>query len=307
MKILPLYRSATGLADKLDAMRVVYNAETGVLGLSQANDITIDLSGAIKSRPGFSLLQSGYFSNLFSCGEYGLCEYNGNLCLINENLSIAQLVPVYTNQLAYAQVFNNVQDCVYFSDGVQTGVLRDKVYSPWNATSYVGVQSTEMQAKRFAAKIPAGHIICVFNGVMYIAYDNLVIPSEPFSYTWFDLEKTFAFDSRITMIASVISGLYISTQSRVYFLAGATPKLFSRKIVLDSGVVEGTVHKHLGSALGLQTGNEVLTFVTKNSGLCIATEDGAVTSYSDTHVNCPEGKRGSSYVFDHNLITSILY
>lgn len=297
-KSLPVYRSAVGLNDKIDAVRVPYDPKTGTTSLSVANDIVFDLTGSASRRDGYALQDSGDYDSVFSCGDYGLCVEDGYLCLLAGGLSSPkQLVSLGSNdRVSYAMSFNGTQDVVYFVNGVMAGKVVDRAYAAWTVPAYVGIDSTESQVRRFETAIPAGHLIMIFNGRLYIAKDNVVYVSEPFAFSWFNITKAFVFESRVKMLRSVLAGVVVSTQSEILLLPGNGPEDFGRVRLCSGMAVEGT--DVLMPGLGQK--GDVLFFAVSGRGICSIDSGGSFANHTETFIDFPVSDFGAAYINNQN-------
>lgn len=296
MNKVPLYHGATGLNDFLDKMRVPYNSESGILGLSEADDITFDISGAIRRRDGFSLLFSSKTHSIFPCGDYGLCVSNGYLSVINPDLTITNKANVGNFKMAYARYFDGQDDLVYFSNGVVTGVVRNKEHGAWTVPAYAGPASTRAAVMELMSSIPAGQILGIHNGRMYVAQGNVLYPSEQYGFSWFDPSKAKVFDSRITMMRFVLGGAYVSTNSEILFLPGSDIEDFGKFRVYSFRAIEGTDVLIPGIDAAIQSQGDIFFFAASGRGICSADSSGVIVNHTENTVVFPEGFIGSAYI-----------
>lgn len=301
MKIFPLYHKATGLNTREDPERVGYDIETGVLGLTEAENVDIDLSGAIRRRAGYTKLTTGLCHSLFSCGTYGYCVKEGALCYIDKDLNITALKDIGNFKVAYVYNFDGYTDRVFFTNGVITGQLFGQQVFSWQPSPYIGINSTESQVVKYMPAVPIGHLLEIFNGRMYIAKDNMLYISEPFAYSWFDEKLAFIFDSRITILRGVLGGLFVATNKEVFFLAGSNPQEFSLVKAYAYGGIEGTDQLAQCSLLGIDIPGNGIIFAS-SQGLCIGTSTGQVLNFTQAFINFPQNcsKIGASLINNNN-------
>lgn len=306
MKIFPLYHKATGLNTLADQERINYDVETGVLGLSEAENVNIDLSGAIRRRAGYTKLQTGLCHSLFSCGAYGYCVLNGDLCYIDSTLAIKIIKSIGNFKVAYAAVFDGSDNRVFYTNGITTGILyADQVYT-WEPSPYVGVDSIKAQITEYMPVIPPGQLLKIHNGRMYIAKRNMLYVSEPYAYSWFDEKAAFIFDKPITMLQGVLGGVFVATNNAVYFLAGPSPQEFSLVKAYDYGAIEGTDQVVTATTLNLETQGDVIIF-TSTQGICLGMPMGIVLNFTKTFIDFPEVSIGASLInTDNRYITTLI-
>lgn len=305
MKIFPLYHKATGVNTVADATRINYNTETGVLGLSEANNVDIDLSGAIRRRAGYTKLSDGLCHSLFSCGTYGYCVLNGNLCYIDSTLAVSVIKNIGNFKTVYALNFDGTDERVFFTNGVVTGILYGLQVFPWVPSPYVGVNSTKAQITEYMPIVPPGQVLRIYNGHMYIARNNILYASEPFAYSWFDEKAAFVFEDRIVLVQGVVSGLYVATNKAVYFLAGSDPREFSLVKVYDYGAVEGTDQVVTAASLNLEAQGDAILFAS-TQGLCVGLPTGLVLNFTKAFIAFPQVSIGASLIDVNNKYTVTL-
>lgn len=298
MSTVPLYRGAAGLVNKLDSARAPYNAETGVLAFTQADNVVFDITGAASRRAGYTLLTAGVVDSVFSCGDYGLCYADGYLCLITGGLTLTQLTTLYNPKVAYARSFSSKADLVYFSDGLKTGIVRGGVYEAWTVQPYVGVNSTKARLVKFETVVPSGHILAIYNGRMLIAKDNRLWVSEYLAFSWFNAQEYYQFRSRIVAIKIVPTGIYVSTDDDLFFMPGENAKTLGMLKVYSPGVIKGTDVSIPAVLAKVQARGEAFFFAVSGRGICSADENGIVTNYTESVIDFPESKEGSAYISD---------
>ncbi len=307
MNKFPLLKGTSGLNDKFDSLRAPYVADSSVTSLTQADNVTLDLSGAIARRPGCTLLADGNVHSIFSCGDYGLCVRDGVLNLILGDLSLIPLLSVGNNKMAYVRSFDGMDDLVYFMNGTLAGIVRNGVYVPWLVPAYVGIKSTASKVRSFEPVIPSGQLVTIYNGRMFIAKGNQVYVSEPFAFSWFDTIRSFIFESRISMLRMVSGGIYVSTTDEIFFMVGDGPDNFSRVRVFNAGAVEGTDLEIPASQADVQAHGYAFFFACKGKGICAADNGGIITDHTGTFLNFPGGVIGSSYINDkRQFVVTIL-
>jgi hypothetical protein len=157
---------------------------------------------------------------------------------------VSALTPGFT--VSYAQV----ADDIYWSNGVQSGVLRAGVTpAAWGAPDATGVMG-----QTYMSQIK-GSIVRHFKGRLYAVDGRVVWATEPMDYLRVDLMRGFLMlESEITLFEPVSNGIYVGTQNEgVRFLAGPDFKQFqllnadSLTAVRGSGVsVDGAVFDSQG-------------------------------------------------------------
>ncbi len=287
---IELFNSTVGVVDSLDPVRL------GEGALARAENVVIDLSGAIKRRDGMTEVDSGVWHSLFSCGVYGLGVCDGTLKLIERDLSITSLVSVVgSGRVSYALGFDGSNDSVFFCNGVMNGKVVNKAYSAWTMGSFVGVSSTEEQVVEYLAAPPVGSLLEIFNGRMFVAAENLLYFSEIYDYSRFRVTP-FIFEEDIVMIKGLTGGMYVGTEEGLFFLGGNDPFEFSRIKASDGRVISGSERKVTASDIGLQVPAEVIVFAISGEGICIADGSGSVQNLTKVGIDFPEELIGAGCI-----------
>jgi hypothetical protein len=93
---------------------------------------------------------------------------------------------------------------------------------------------------QFLQKMPAGTHITNYKGRMYVALDNVLWYSEPYTFGLCRLSSNFImFPEDVTLLADMEDGLYVASD-RVYFHAGTGPENFTQSVALDCSVASGS-------------------------------------------------------------------
>lgn len=143
-------------------------------------------------------------------------------------------------------------------------------------------------------KAPLGHIVRYAHGRAWVAQDNILWYSEPFSPEWFKLQGNwFQFEERIRAVMPVPGGVWVAAE-KLYYLSGKTPESMNMTEKEPIKVVEGTDVKILGAYLFIE--NTPLGFkwlVTSNRGVFACYNDGVVINLTERNVSYPEADQGA--------------
>lgn len=95
---------------------------------------------------------------------------------------------------------------------------------------------------QFLSPPPAGHIIKYYNGRIYIAANDVLWYTEPYNYELTNLAHNYiSLDGRITLLAPVRDGIWLSTKKETVFWHMSDPdKPGKRDIKTIWGAIEGT-------------------------------------------------------------------
>ena len=158
---------------------LVCDPGSGRYELAEAVNVDV-VQGRLCRRPGFvRLLEQGMHS-LFSDGPN---LYGGQADRLYQIPELGEPRVLRDGLTDGARLsFVAVGAAVYFTNGFETGVIRDGTACPWSAAAYPGPDRTN----RFTPP-PAGQLLAHFAGRIWIARDNLVHFTEGAGlFDWMD-------------------------------------------------------------------------------------------------------------------------
>lgn len=281
--------------------------DTLIGSLAIAVNVEVDDTGRITRRKGYAptKVTLGVHS-LFCNGGHCLFMYNGSLYRLLDSF-MTDVSPSYTGirsglnnnvQMYYVQV----ADRIYYSNGYDKGIYDQTTEksTAWVAGAYVGPTTT----KTFSDP-PLGIHLEYFNGRIYMADDNVVWYSEPFALNWFDLARNFIpFPNKVRMIRAVIDGIWISTDTQIFFLAGPDPTSSQLVKCADYPAIEGTDV----TVEGLWIGNGIKTKAalwTSIGGICAGLPGGEFQNLTQRKITLPLGLKGAAGLIDNKYISLI--
>lgn len=206
-----------------------------------------------------------------------------------------------------------------------SGANGDGLY--WSRDMPVGMTSTTLtfsaEGKRlqtqFLDPMPAGQIVTLLNGRLYVAVNNMLYWSEALRYGLTRLAMNrIRFPAALTLLTAVGegtegAGLYVATanappssQGRTYFLAGPDPAQFAQRIVYGYGVIPGTSIRAAGSLFGLESAVPVAYWIAANGIACLGLPEGQVTPIREKQVVAPAADKGASLLREANGIRQIV-
>jgi hypothetical protein len=165
------------------------------------------------------------------------------------------------------------------------------------------------------------HHLCLQNGRLYSAFNNVLRWSPPFAYGLTHPDDYVVVDENITMLASVgdgpNTGMFIGTDkvagggSRTYFAKGDSPKNWSLTLAHGHGAVPRSLTYAPGSVFGLSSEDPVPYWLTRNGLFCYGAPDGRVVPLTrDRFVALQDGTSAASILRESNgfrqLITAML-
>jgi len=202
----------------------------------------------------------------------------------NKTSLVTGITPGFT--CSYAQV----SDDVYWSNGVQSGVLvGGTVNETWGTTETTGLlgQTYMLQVR--------GSIVRHYKGRMYAVDGRVVWATDPQDYRRVDMARGFIMlESEVTLFEPVSNGVFVGTQNEgVRFLAGndftqfQLVKADSLPAVRGSGLgIDGAMFEAPGrAAIWLTT-----------AGWVLGTGDGITKRLTDTMLALPAYESATSMI-----------
>ena len=143
---------------------------------------------------------------------------------------------------------------------------------------------------------PLGSIVRYYKGQLYVAKDNILWYSSPFSMKWFNLQSDFfVMENKITEVMPVESGIWIGTERGLYYLSGDSPNTMKLTLLEPVAVVGGTGVKIIGAYLFIEkTPLGYKWLVTTDKGIFVCFNKGVTLNLTEANVVFPEANAGIS-------------
>jgi hypothetical protein len=297
-KVIPIFRGTTGLNNIIDPARIKYDPDTGIQELAIAVNVDIDSSLRASRRKGYTQVLAKGAHSLFSCGNYCLFVSGDALCVLDQGYSWTAIRNVTNNaRMSYVNVDNEI----YYANGYENGVVRDRISYAWVGESYVGPTTT-----RTFSDPPIGHLLEIYNGRLYIAQGKILWYSEPFAYSWYDLARSYIpFADRITMVRAVKDGLYVSTEREVFFSGGGHPTEFGRTHIADYPAIEGTDLIVDGSKIGRGDVSDRVAMWASTKGICTGGPGGYFRNLTERRLIYPYARYGAGLLKHKKYICTL--
>ena len=107
------------------------------------------------------------------------------------------------------------------------------------------------------------------------------------------------------MFASVVDGFYLGTATEILFYSGNTPNEFSRKVVANYSVIEGSSIEVMMSQVGeTEEGGKAILMATKE-GLSVGFKGGNFINFSEDKVQYPAANFGAGIFKDRKYIVAL--
>lgn len=302
MAIITLYKGTVGLNTQLDPKSIQSNAEgDNLIELSQAVNINIDDRGLCSLRNGSVKEIDGNFHSLFCKGL--------NCFVAQENISDASIMQVLTDfSLVEIQTgltknlriaWDQSGEDVFYSNGNQKGYIKDSTAYSWSINTYQGT-TADLQ---FATSIPSpNHIAFQRGGKILIAVENAIFCNHSaFQYGLFEIShgNIAAFESDVTMLASVQDGFFASDNRRTWFFRQTENWYqYKQELVEDASALEWSLayDQVILSQIGFNVPGFGRIWVSTN-GICLGMDNGNFINLTESRVKYP-----TAYMFGASLI-----
>jgi hypothetical protein len=253
---------------------------------------------------------AGDFHSFFCEGGTALVVNGDALCVVYPDFSLKPLRNVTAGaSMEYAQV----DDAIYYCNGIETGKVQDELSWPWE---YSGERVGPETDRDFQSP-PVGNIVRHFKGKMYVVRHDTVWYSEPYDHSAFDMVRNFLkFDSGIIMFRPVERGIFVSDHERVYFLRGDSvqEKFFEKVGICNYPAIRGMDEKFMGRLNPVEGSRGIMPFVdtemgelgtvfTSKEGICYGGPDGEFYNLTDKKIDFPGGSSGCGQVWKGKYIS----
>jgi hypothetical protein len=298
MATVTLLKKALGLNNAVDPTRIKHSLETGETELATAYNVDIDSAGRISMRRGLTATARTEAVHSMFC-DGGECLFIAGSALYRLNADYTRTGVRSSMQVDAKCSYCQIADRIYYMNGYQIGYVVNGVSYVWSASAYVGPATT----RRFNDP-PLGTLLELHSSRIYVAVGSIIWYSEPFAYGWFDLAGNFIpLRSRIRMLRSVKSGMFVGTETEVIFLGGMTPKEFSYTVVSDRPVVEGTDLKVAGTKIAGGDNSDQAAMWTAQDGIYVGLPDGTVKNLTRDKLVLPGSNTGCAVFNGRDYLT----
>lgn len=276
-----------------------------IADLERAINVDLDNAGQLKRRRGYRKMLSGDCHSMFTSNHGAVYVVkDGDLCLLNPDFTTRTIVSSVGNQpLAYV----HVNDTVYFSSAITSGKFNHDtlVPSPWGAVAaekmwlspVVNPTPTLPPIKgKSLMRPPLATALAYYNGRIYMAVGKAVWVTELYLYDWVDDVKGFTpYEADVTVLASVTDGLYVGTETGVWFQTGPFNEM-KRVAAVSSGALPGSavqVPPHLIPDPFVMSTKSAIMIMTQD-GVCLGMDGGNMTNVSQDRVVLPKAAKASA-------------
>ncbi len=294
-----IFQGTSGLNIVDDPVRFKTDSN-GISDLQVAVNVSIDQSGRVRSRRGVTQLQEGNYHSLFCAGGDCFVVGDDTLYQVASNGSLSSIRSSLTKvQMSYAQI----GDRTYYTNSFELGIIYQGQHVDWEEESYFGPETH----RSFSGPMP-GHHLAEFFGRMLITNENALFWSEPYNFGLFNLAASFVqFHTKIIMLKTMDSGLFLSTENNTYFLIGRDPGQWQLRKVANYPAIEGTcaIDYISGADIGLEIPGQVAVWASRE-GAIMGLPDGRITNLNKKKIIYPEtAQTGFGGLVGYNFIHGV--
>jgi hypothetical protein len=301
--IVTIYKKTRGLNNKVDATRLVFEVQEGLIDLAAAVNVEIDPTGRISRRKGYQRIYTGPAHSLFWDGWSCLFCAGSSMYQLLENLSATQISTGITEntRMYYAQVGAEI----YWMNGFEKGIFNCPVgvNRSWIGNDYVGPD-----INRSFTDVPIGTSLVYYRSRVYVAVGNVIWYTEPFAYSWVDRARNYLIlPGNVSEMFATEKGFYVSIPEKdtTLFISGETVKDLTPKRVCE-GIIAGTVAKVDLNSAGMEGEQGYGYFFTTRKGVYVAKDGGVVSNLTRDRLTYPATTKGAGLVNEDKYIVSLI-
>lgn len=264
--------------------------------LERALNVDLDDVGQLHRRRGYVLKSAGNCHSIYTNGGTTYGVKDGVLGVINPNYSFTALLSgVGADRVAYV----SIGDATYFASRAVSGRINaDNTVSPWGAASDAGLWLSPVinptstlgaVAGRLLGAPPLATALAYLNGRIYLANGRTLWATELYMYDYVDKTKSYKmFEDEITGIGAVTDGLYVGTESGVWYLSGTLNEM-KRTRMADYGVMPGSMVETPADFIGLEKAqSKTAIMMMTTGGVYAGLDNGGFYSITEDRVWLPQ-------------------
>ena len=260
-----------------------------IFPLQEANNVLIDDTFRIASRGGYTKIMSG--NDIHSMWS------NNKICLLVDGENLLFIDPVYQNStvrsglmLGQRMSYVNVNGRVYYTNGYQIGYIlngADNMLTP--------------PGMEFKETIPAGQLIEVFLGCLYVAVGNTLYISDPLC-DYYDTRYGYRiFKDKITLLRAINEdGIYVA-DSETWFLKGKGNDEYERDSIYPAAAIPFTDVVVPGSYVDDSITSDVAIWTSTN-GIIMGDGSGKIMNLTQEKYVFEVFGKGTAFVRDMDNI-----
>jgi hypothetical protein len=294
-----LLEKCKGLNTVVDPVRLDYDPKAGVVQLAMAVNVDVDDTGRISRRKGYVELRNEECHSLWASPTGQDVFYVSGNALYRLNKDYTRtglrsgLTPGY--RMSFCQPAGLE---IYYSNGVENGKILESTSYSWVGEDYVGPPLIW----QVSTIPPVGSLLASIGGYMLIAQGEVLWYSMPFAYSHYALSKDWVqFETPIVVVKALETGVWISDQVGVYWLAGADPDKWMRQLRSSYPAIAGTAVVTDGSVVGEGIPGTVVIWASE-VGIFVGDEQGRVVNMTQDSMELWKAVRGSGAVYNGRYI-----
>lgn len=175
-------------------------------------------------------------------------------------------------------------------------------------TTVTSVSQAILPLPSFNRKVaPRGQITKIAHGRAFVAQDDTLWFSDPYSYNWFDYHKSyFQFNARITAVMPVEQGIWVAADG-LYYLNGDDTDRMTIELKEPIKIVEGTDVRIPGAYIFIErTPIGYKWLVTTDKGVYICFNEGVTLNITETNYVFPKSDLGAGVFVQRDGINRYL-
>lgn len=278
---------------------IITEGQISSFGIEHVNPLPTIAEGSVGKLPNGTYLVA--FTYIDATGLEGGTDVYGRIEISDESsIDISNIpTPVDTN-------ITKVRIYCSSEDGEELMLAKD-VAIGISTTTISDLQRSRLPLQSFGVyPAPLGHILRYAHSRMWVAEENILHYSEPYSYTWFKSDNYYMFPERITAVMPTAGGMWVSAD-RLYYLAGKEPSKITVEEKEPIKAVEGTDVKIPGAYVFLEnTPIGYKWMFTTDRGMYIAFNDGVVLNMTEKNATMPIATEGASLFYQREGINKYI-
>lgn len=268
--------------------------------LEVAQNVDLDDAGQIHRRRGQTRKFAGRCHSLFPSAQGTWIVKDGELGTIDAAYDFTAVGFAADNDpLAWAEV----GPTVYFSSRAVSGQIVDRQVAPWGE---IGGERTWLSPVvnpsptlapirgRLLGAVPLATSLAYLNGRIYLAQGRTLWATELYQYHLVDKTRNFLFfEDDIVFLAAVTDGLYVGTESTVWFLKGTFGQQV-RTAAVDGGGIAGSVVSAPPTLIKSGSSSQAAVMFMTRDGVIAGFDGGQAINLTQDKVLLPDAQLGAA-------------
>jgi hypothetical protein len=302
-KTITVIKKCTGLNTMRNPLQP-HEEEQGkefICNLATAVDVVISDTLKIETAPAYINVASLPEAHSFFCdgGEAIVCGDDGMHCFTESG----QLSSVIRSGLSGDKIdYTQVGSAIYYSNPFENGIVENSTNYAWDVEQHPLLPTD----RQYLDTVPLLHHIEEFNGTILGSIDNAVYASEYGYPGLWCMDAILVLPTKITMLASVGPGIFISDEKTIWWCSGTNPREFIFTKISDFPALEWSkAHSMVDMSIFTESQGFGRVWSSKN-GVCVGTPSGNIINTTVGKIRLPANiTSGSSLIMEANIITTM--